>query len=261
MNRQLAESIAMFMRDMPELVLRDFLSALGTNDNRDLAIEHLPTHSLRRSMQTIFAMADQSGLGDDHVALALESAFLAGHQWKQSSNWELVWTGPSPPNSKLRRTDQALLELIRNSQHELWVVSFAAYKVKVVTDALRDAIARNVQVNLVLESSEESEGRLTFDQLAALQQILGHKAKVFIWPTENRQPSADGIRGMLHAKCACCDDRWLFISSANLTEAAMHLNIEMGVLAKSPNHASSVQQRLRWMVEHQILKLINPLKS
>lgn len=257
MNRQLADLIAMFTRDIPELVLRDFLASLGTcNDRieRARAIEHLPTSTLRQSMQAIFAMAEQAGFADNQIALALDSAFLAGHQWKESSNWELVWTGPSPPNSKLRRTDQALLELIRNSQRELWVVSFAAYKVKVVTDALSEAIARNVQVNLVLESSEESEGRMSMDQLALLKQTLGDNARVLVWPTENRQPSSDGKRGMLHAKCAVCDDRWLFISSANLTEAAMHLNIEMGVLARSVNHATQVQKHLHWMLDHDILQ-------
>ncbi len=37
----------------------------------------------------------------------------------------------------------------------------------------------------------------------------------------------------------------------------MQLNIEMGVLARSSNHAATVQQHLRWMYEHRILKALD----
>ncbi|MBN8604370.1 MAG: DISARM system phospholipase D-like protein DrmC [Planctomycetes bacterium] len=260
MNQQLAVAIAKFTRDIPEVVLKGFLSTLDNEadySSRSQAIGYLPSAPLRQSMQEIFQLAAVAGVDDKQIALALECAFLAGHQWKSSSSWELVWTGPSPPNSRLRRTDQALLELIRSSRHELWVVSFAAYKVRIVTEALTGAKSRGVTINLVLESSEESEGRLSGDQLAVLKQTFGSAVRILVWPTENRQPSADGKRGMLHAKCAVCDDELLFISSANLTEAAMQLNIEMGVLARSSNHAATVQQHLRWMLEHRILKALD----
>ena len=34
--------------------------------------------------------------------------------------------------------------------------------------------------------------------------------------------------GILHVKCAVADGRWLFLSSANLTEYAFTVNMELG---------------------------------
>ncbi len=36
-------------------------------------------------------------------------------------------------------------------------------------------------------------------------------------------------RGVLHAKCAVVDRRWLLVSSANFTDSAMQVNMEMGI--------------------------------
>ncbi len=40
---------------------------------------------------------------------------------------ELIWTEPTPDSSTLRRTDQALLELIESARAELLMPTFAAY--------------------------------------------------------------------------------------------------------------------------------------
>ena len=58
---------------------------------------------------------------------------------------------------------------------------------------------------------------------------------------------------MLHAKCAVADGRYLFVSSANLTEAALHLNMELGLLIRGGKQPSHVQQHLVWLVENRIL--------
>jgi phosphatidylserine/phosphatidylglycerophosphate/cardiolipin synthase-like enzyme len=48
-------------------------------------------------------------------------------------------------------------------------------------------------------------------------------------PQATREVTADEKYGSLHAKIAVSDNQ-LYITSANLTEYAMNLNMEMGVL-------------------------------
>jgi phosphatidylserine/phosphatidylglycerophosphate/cardiolipin synthase-like enzyme len=53
---------------------------------------------------------------------------------------------------------------------------------------------------------------------------------VYLWPIEQRFKGGTGKPGLLHVKCAVADGRWLFLSSANLTEYAFSVNMELGVL-------------------------------
>jgi hypothetical protein len=50
---------------------------------------------------------------------------------------------------------------------EILLVTFAAYKVKLLTEALNSAIRRNVSVRLVLEFEETSLNQLSMDALKA----------------------------------------------------------------------------------------------
>ncbi len=51
-------------------------------------------------------------------------------------------------------------------------------------------------------------------------------------------------RAVLHAKVAVVDDEALFLTSANLTEAAGERNIEMGILTAGPEHGADRRQLL-----------------
>jgi phosphatidylserine/phosphatidylglycerophosphate/cardiolipin synthase-like enzyme len=54
---------------------------------------------------------------------------------------------------------------------------------------------------------------------------------------------------VLHAKAAVADGELLFVGSANLTEFAFDLNIELGVLVRDLRIAGIVERQLRWLVE------------
>lgn len=51
-----------------------------------------------------------------------------------------------------------------------------------------------------------------------------------MWPKEHRLKDERGRIGSLHAKFAVADRVRLLVSSANLTEFAFNLNMELGVL-------------------------------
>ena len=160
------------------------------------------------------------------LAWALRAAEAADQAARREQRLELAWSGPSPGVPTLRRIDRALLQVIDGAQEQLLLVTFAAYRVPLLREALLRAGRRQVRIDIVAESERESEGRLSKDMLEALQAV----ATVYVWPRERRPRDEDGNAGVLHTKCAIADRRTLLVSSANLTAMALTLNMEMGVL-------------------------------
>ncbi len=164
------------------------------------------------------------------VAVGLLSTVKFNVQAKKQNKIELVWTGPESQIIPLRRTDQLLIELIQQTVQSLWIVSFAVYNIEEIISAIHDAIDRGVRVNIILETEQESGGRLSFDILPTLKRRLGEKVAFFVWPDNKRPRSGNGATGIMHAKIAVFDSKVLLISSANITENALRLNMEMGLL-------------------------------
>lgn len=166
---------------------------------------------------------------------------------------ETVWTGPRDGASGLRRTEQVLLEMIEAARESIWLVAFAAYRVPMIANALQAAVARSVRLQLVLEDPEISEGKVTFDPLPALASAGLGRADVYAWPLSQRQLDPRGRHGTLHAKGLVVDDRMAFITSANLTEDALNINMELGVALHVAHAARQIADQLRSMVRTGIL--------
>lgn len=164
------------------------------------------------------------------IAVALLVAAESAQTQRHAQSLELVWTGPNRTAVPMRRTDQALLQVIHAAQKRLWVVSFAVYKVEAIMTALTQTLQRGVQVGFCVETPEASEGKITVDALRMFAPEVLSRAEVYIWPLAQRMVSPTGQHGSLHAKVAVADGAHLLISSANLTDYAMTLNLEMGVL-------------------------------
>jgi phosphatidylserine/phosphatidylglycerophosphate/cardiolipin synthase-like enzyme len=118
-----------------------------------------------------------------YIAVALRSALHTKMTIEKSGQVELVWTGPSS-NMMFRRTDQALLQVIQAAQRELLIVTFAAYRVPLLRDAIRRTVERGVTVRFVAESAEESGGKVTFDAANALR-ATADQVKFYVWPGRN----------------------------------------------------------------------------
>jgi phosphatidylserine/phosphatidylglycerophosphate/cardiolipin synthase-like enzyme len=183
------------------------------------------------------------------LASLLRGALAAEVASEREQSLEVAWTGPSPSLSALRRTEQALLDVLGRAQRELLVVSFAAYRVKSVCSALLAAVARGCSVRLLLESETESSGGLTSGGIDDMPREIRAACSCYVWPKEKRPASPAGRRGLLHAKAAVADGELLFVGSANLTEFAFDLNIELGVLLRDREVAGTVERQLRWLVD------------
>ena len=72
--------------------------------------------------------------------------------------------------------------------------------------------------------------------------------QMFVWPRDRRAEDGQGRRGSLHAKFALADASALFLSSANLTEYALRLNMELGALIKGGPLPLRLRDHLGYLV-------------
>ncbi len=164
------------------------------------------------------------------VALILRTAAVTTRTIREAQSIELVWTGPLAGRVSMRRTDQALLQVINSAKRTLLIVSFAVYKIPAIAAALVRAAGRGVSIRICVEAPEPSGQKMAYDTIKALGAEVAQSATIYVWPSDKRPVDGNGNTGVLHAKCAIADDRLLFISSANLTDHALNLNIELGTL-------------------------------
>jgi len=250
----LIEQIVAIGREVPAPIAAVAAAALCDGDI-SRALRALPKPAQRAALETCiraWRAADESR-SLEGLAWAIRAAAATDDSWRDSQRLELVWTGPSDSGEAFRRTDQALLELIDAAREELWIVSFVAYRIPSSNAALTRALARSVTISLVPEPISASGGRITHDAVAAIDSTIRQHSAIYIWPDEARPVNDRDQKGMLHAKCALADTRKLLVSSANLTEAAMELNMEMGVMITGGAMPQIVRSNLRRLVADEIL--------
>jgi phosphatidylserine/phosphatidylglycerophosphate/cardiolipin synthase-like enzyme len=154
---------------------------------------------------------------------------------------ELVWTGPETGTSPFRRTEQAILQVLDSATRRIVLVSYAVYNVPRIAESLVRAAGRGVRITIIVESPDRLEGQNTYHILKALGEKIAACSTVWIWPQAKRMQTADGRVGILHVKCAVADGRIIFLSSANLTEYAFSLNMQLGILITGGEQSPRVE--------------------
>ncbi len=159
-----------------------------------------------------------------------------------ASSVELAWTGPATGMVPIRHTAQVLTGLIDEARDRLFLVSFVAYHVTGVIDALQRAIDRSVRVQVLLEQSIRHGGNVTVDSLAMLRRNLP-RAEFYEWDQTSATATAS-----VHAKCAVADGNVAFVTSANLSDAAMERNMELGVLLRGGQAPGLLARHLKALI-------------
>lgn len=175
------------------------------------------------------AWKKDSGVSPLELAAALRGASGTASIMEKREAVEMVWTGPFTGLVASRHTEQVLLEVIGSARWRLFIVSFVAYDIDSVKKALKDAVGRNVKIDILLESSKAHGGKIDIDSIDFFKKAIP-SASVYAWNTESK--ASDVRNGAVHAKCAVADGSLAFITSANLTGAAMENNMELGVLIR-----------------------------
>lgn len=185
------------------------------------------------------------------IAAAMEGAAVAVSLVGSSQAIEIAWTGPLPKRTILRRTEQVIRQVVDSARSHIWLVSYVVHDPHGIAKVLSSAIARGVVVSALLESSESRGGTLSKDPAASLSAVIPG-IQFYEWPT-----TAD--RGCVHAKCVIADDTTAFVTSANLTGAAMERNMELGVLIRGGLQPLEMASHLRSLVDEGLIRPCRPI--
>ena len=192
-----------------------------------------------------------TSVGSGELASMLLAASHAFENVSKHQSTELVWTGPTTPFVSARRTEQALLQVIGAAKQKLFITSFVAYDVSTIVKALNDASTRGVSISMLLESSQDHGGSMSFDVIGRMRTLVP-TAKLYAW----RERAAQFADGRVHAKVAVADGSVCFITSANLTGHAMEQNMEAGVLLTGGQIPKLLHDHLQALVD---TKTISPV--
>jgi len=178
----------------------------------------------------------------DGAALALAFAGAHARRFALRESVEIVWTGPATELVTTRNTSAVLFENIEAANSSVTLFSFASFTVAGLCERLEAAAKRGVRIRLMLETKHDSGGRLGVDASAAFATLRGI-AEFYAWPIQQRSTG-----GVLHAKFALIDERVAFVTSANLTEAGLDRNLELGLVVRD----GDIAKRLTAHVERLI---------
>lgn len=161
----------------------------------------------------------------------------------------LVTTGPDVTGVVNRDTSVVVRELFANAKQSVLIAGFAVYQGHKVFQSLADRMLEipSLSVRLFLDI-QRPHGDTTTS--AELIRRFAARFRQSQWPKDRPLPeiffdprSLDleaEKRACLHAKTVVVDSRYVFVSSANFTEAAHLRNIEIGVAVDSCHFAGHV---------------------
>jgi phosphatidylserine/phosphatidylglycerophosphate/cardiolipin synthase-like enzyme len=183
------------------------------------------------------------------VAIALQTAALSEQTHRDSQSVELVWTGPETEQTPFRRTEQAILQVLDGANHRITLVSFAVYRIPNIGNALVRAAKRGVRLTVIVETPDKIDGESEYSTIRALGREVAACSTVYFWPKDKRPLSDKNKVGILHVKCAVADGERLFLSSANLTQQAFTINMELGMLVRGGTIPKRVEQQFDLLIQ------------
>lgn len=209
--------------------------ARPTPDSTTKATEGLNNPDLAWSLSQAFSHAEEADWREIAGAMVVIDQLVGG----KKPFADFVWSGPANGRFPVRRIDQVLYDLIASAQRRILLVTFAAHRIAHLCAHLSTAVRRGVELTLIVEREDESEGQLSVDALRAFRELPLERSTILYWPVEKRERNEAGYPGKLHAKCAIVDDTAI-VGSANFTDDAFNRNMELGIVIREPIFAESL---------------------
>ena len=173
---------------------------------------------------------------------------------------DLVWTGPEVPGVHARDTRRVYEELLGSAERSVLASTYAFFDGPKAFEILARRMDTRSELHVtLLLNIQRKKGDTT-----AAEQLVRRFADRF-WKTDwpgSARPSVyydpraleqHGPGGVLHAKGVVADDEAVFVTSANLTEAALDRNIEVGLLVRDRALAASVSSHFRGLIDRGLL--------
>lgn len=240
-----------------ESVASAILNSLASGLRADIA--RRVAHHQHRDMALAFVDYWQSQaeqIDACAVSAALQTAALSERRYRDSQSVELVWTGPDTNDTPFRRTEQAILQVLDAARERITLVSFAVYRIPNIGRSLVQAAKRGVRLTVIVETPDKVIGEGEYSTIQAMGREVAACSTVYYWPKENRSLGENNKVGLLHVKCAVADGEWLFLSSANLTQQAFTINMELGMLVRGGTMPHRVEQQFDRLIQSGQLKPI-----
>jgi len=151
-------------------------------------------------------------------------------------------------------------ELLGSAERSIWASSYAyfdgphAFEVLAkrmdAVPALNVVLLLNIQRKRGNTSAADEVVRRYADRFWGADWPGAARPRVFYDP---RAVELEGPGGVLHAKAVVADAEAVFVTSANLTEAALERNIEMGLLVRDRALAASLVCHFRGLIDRGLL--------
>jgi phosphatidylserine/phosphatidylglycerophosphate/cardiolipin synthase-like enzyme len=219
----------------------------------------IPIQNLQSQIRRLLDAWERAPLvvGGSGLAIALCAAVEAVEQIRASQLIDIVWTGPATPEVPVRLTREVLLEVIGSASSTLLMVSFAAYHVPAVADAVATAARRGVDVRFVLETGESAGGTLKGAGAASAFKDLAGLVTFYEWPADQREALPAGRRAAMHVKTSIADEDTALITSANFTGSAIDTNMELGVLLRGGPVPRRLARHFRQLMVDGVLQKVS----
>lgn len=174
---------------------------------------------------------------------------------------DLVWSGPEVPGLHARNTKRVYEELLGSARHSIWASTFVYFDGPRAFETLANRMdaTPGLRVNLLLNVSRKRGDTTAKDYLI---QEFADRFWNKDWPGSARpnvfydpralDPEYPG--GVLHAKAVVIDQEAVFITSANLTEAAQERNIELGLLVRDRALSISTVTHFQILIDRGMLR-------
>jgi phosphatidylserine/phosphatidylglycerophosphate/cardiolipin synthase-like enzyme len=176
---------------------------------------------------------------------------------------DLVWSGPDVPGLHARDTRRVYEELLGSAIRSLWVSTYAFFDGPRVFEVLARRMEKTtgLQVTVLLNIQRKRGDTTVAEQLVrqftdrfwSVEWPGAARPRVFYDPRA-LEPDVPG--GVLHAKAVVSDDDTVFVTSANLTEAALGRNIELGLLVRDRALARSIVAHFRGLIDRRLLRAL-----
>lgn len=180
-----------------------------------------------------------------------------------ASRPDLVWSGPGVPGLFARDTRLVYEELLGSAEQVVWASTYAFFDGPKSFHILAKRLDErpSLVVKLLLNIQRKRGDSAAADEV--VRRFADHFWKSD-WPGarrpqvyfDPRSVEQDGPVGVLHAKAVVIDQEVTFITSANLTEAALDRNVELGVLLRDRAFALTVSSYFQGLIDKGLLKML-----
>ena len=253
---QIAEAATALADRLPFPVMQLLAKGIvdhGISAKRSTILGTVSHAGFRDAADEFLLRCQQLDLSADWVASSVITAARAEQIHRQEQVVELVWTGPESQAAPFRHTQQAVIEVFDRAEKRITLICYSVYNIPNVQQSLVRAARRGVRINVVVETPNKLSGKNTYDTLQAIGEEVAACSEVYYWPEEQRERTENKTLAKLHAKCAVSDGERLFVSSANLTEHAFTVNMELGVLISGGGLPREVENQVRRLLDNKCL--------